>query len=355
MGFNYWSLGLIHREVHEMTRSCLIIGEEIAALRAAKDLASLDIPVTLINPSKELGETTQLLQRGFSEQPSNGNILQSHIKELQSNSNVTILNDAQVTKVIKNHSPFEVEIHHNNTSENLTGDVIILATGFEPFDASNISSYGYGFLEGVLTIFDLEKALREKNLPINEKTERIIFILCVGSRTIQANPDCSAFCCSYSINQTLRIKQQFPDIEVVVMYMDIRTIANQEFLYNKARKKRVLFIRGRPAAIDQGAGKFIVNYEDSLAEEQESLPADLVILTIGGMPAPASGKITTSLGVQQTPNGFIEVTEKPVGTSVPGIFVCGSAAEGVKNVWQSLSEGGAAAMAAIRFLKETKK
>ncbi|MFX1511349.1 MAG: FAD-dependent oxidoreductase [Promethearchaeota archaeon] len=337
-----------------MTNNCLIIGGEIAALRAAKDLASLGIAVTLINFSKELGENTKFLQRGFSEQGENSDNLQSYIKELRSNSQVTILNNTQITKIFQNQSPFELEIYHNGTSQNLTVDAIILATGFQSFDASQTKSYGYGFLKGVLTIFDLEQALQEEDLPINENTERIIYILCVGSRTVQANPDCSTYCCSYSINQALRIKQKFPQTEVVVMYMDIRTVANQEFLYNEARRNRILFIRGRPAAVDQGDNKLMVNFEDSLADEQEALTADLVVLAIGGRPSPDSGEIATNLGVKLTSNGFVQITEKPVGTSTPGVFACGSAAEGIKNVWQSTSEGGAAAMAAVKFLKGIK-
>ncbi len=76
------------------------------------------------------------------------------------------------------------------------------------------------------------------------------------------------------------------------------------------------------------------------------------MLAIGGMPVPVSDIIATGFGVQQTPNGFIEITEKPVKTSTPGVFTCGSAGGGVKIIQQCLSEGGAAAMAAAQFLKE---
>ena len=102
-------------------------------------------------------------------------------------------------------------------------------------------------------------------------------------------------------------------------------------------------------------GKLILDLEDSLVKKYESLSADLVILAIGGIPTPNGEKIAADFGVQLTSNKFIKITEKPVKTSTPGVFACGSACEGVKNISQSLSEGGAAAMAAFQFLKELEK
>ena len=139
------------------------------------------------------------------------------------------------------------------------------------------------------------------------------------------------------------------------MYMDIRTIASHEYLYNEARKSGVLFIRGRPSAIERSEDKLITTFEDTLANNQDLLPADIVILAVGGVPAPNGDKIALDFGVQLTPNGFVKITEKPVLTSTPGIFACGSACDGVKNIQQSLTEGGAAAMAAFQFLTEQRE
>jgi heterodisulfide reductase subunit A-like polyferredoxin len=337
-----------------MTNNCLIIGGEIAALRAAKDLIAYGISVTLVNPSKELGKISKMFQSGISDFAFKKNVLRSHLEGLESNLNLNLMNNAQITKIIKNQYPFEVEITQNGTTHNHVADTIIIATGFEVFNAEKIEEYGYRYLEGVLTIFDLEMAFQQQKIPINEKTKRIIFVLCVGSRTLKdgGNPDCSAYCCSYSINQALHIKKEFPSIDVVLMYMDIRTVASHEYLYNEARKSGVLFIRGRVSSIERAEDNLITFYEDTLADSQDVLPADLVILAVGGVPHSDCDEIAMNFGVQLTPNRFVKITDKPVYTSTPGIFACGSACDGVKNVPQCLSEGGAAAMATIQFLAE---
>ncbi|MFX1254464.1 MAG: FAD-dependent oxidoreductase [Promethearchaeota archaeon] len=347
------------KEAYYITNNCLIIGGEIAALRAASDLAALGIPVTLVNSSKELGGNTKILQKDFSENFINKDIHESYLEALESNPQATILNNAQITKVVQNHSPFEVEVQHEGTIQKIIARTVILAMGFEPFDASKLREYRYGTIDGLMTIADLEDAFKKKNTPINEKTERVVFVLCAGSRTLRkelkANPDCSSFCCNYAINQALRIKKEFPDVEVILMYMDIRTMGNHEFLYNEARRAGVLFIRGRPSMVNRINSELMIDIENSLARKYESLSADLVVLAIGGIPTPNGEKIAADFGVQLTSNKFIKITEKPVKTSTPGVFACGSACEGVKNISQSLSEGGAAAMAVFKFLKEIEK
>lgn len=348
---------LKHEENREMSKNCMIIGGEIAALRAAKDLAILGVPVTLVNPSKEFGETTKMFQRGILEFADNKNIVKSYQEELSSKSNVIVMNDAHITKVIRKETPFEVEVEQDGTTKNLVANTVIIASGFEIFNAEILEEYGYKSLQGVLTIFDLESAIHDKKLPINDKTNRVIFILCVGSRIQRAgaNPQCSTYCCSYSINQALRIKKEFPEINVIILYMDIRTVADHEYLYNEARKLGVIFIRGRPSSIEYSENKLITFYEDTLAKSQDLLPADIVVLAVGGVPTPGSEDIANKFGIQLNANKFIKITEKPVFTSTAGIFTCGSACEGVKSIQQNLSEGGAAAMAAFQFLTELKE
>ncbi|MFX0123197.1 MAG: hypothetical protein ACFFAE_06125 [Candidatus Hodarchaeota archaeon] len=138
-----------------MSDNCVIIGGEIAALRAAKDLATLGVTVNLVNPSNELGAITKMFQRGVSEFAYKTDIMRSYVDELISHPNVVIMNDARITKVVNNNSPFKVEVEHNGSTESLVASSIIMASEFEIFNAEIIEEYGYGNLEGVMTIFDL--------------------------------------------------------------------------------------------------------------------------------------------------------------------------------------------------------
>jgi heterodisulfide reductase subunit A-like polyferredoxin len=333
------------------TESCLIIGGEIAAVRAAHDLLAVGIPVTLINYSSELCELSKMFQNGITDFVYKKDIISPYLKDLESNPKFTLINNAQKVTVDRKESPFEIEIEYNGTLKNLITNTVIIATGFKPFNIEKLEEYGYGVLEGVITIFDLEKNIQGNALVNTENIQRLIFILCAGSRITRGNPDCSSYCCSYSINQALMIKNMYPHIDVVIMYMDIRTVANQEYLYNEARESGVIFIRGRPSAIERSNTKLITHFEDTLAEKQNLLPADLIVLAVGGVPHPDTEDLTTNFGLQLNHNNFIKVIEKPSITSTSGIFTCGSACDGVKNIKQSFSEGGAAAMAVAKFLK----
>lgn len=337
--------------MNKTTESCLIIGGEIAAIRAAHDLLAVGVPVTLINFSDELCEISKMFQNGVTDFVYKKDIITPYLKKLESNPNFKLISNVQKITVDRKESPFEIKIEYNETSKILVTNTIIFATGFKPFIIEKLEEYGYGVLEGVITIFDLEKSVKNGNLMIDEKMQRLIFVLCAGSRISRGNPDCSSYCCSYSINQALMIKKMYPQIDVVIMYMDIRTIASQEFLYNEARKSGIIFIRGRPSAIERSNRKLITLFEDTLADKQDLLPADLIILAVGGVPYPGSYDLAINFGLQLNHNNFIQVIEKPVTTSVSGIFTCGSASDGVKNIQQTLSEGGAAAMAVLNFLK----
>ncbi len=331
--------------------SCLIIGGEIAATRAAHDLLALGIPVIMINFSEELCKVSKMLQRGdngFSHKK-NGQI--PYLIELESNPQLTLINNIERVKIIQKDSPFEIAVEYNDTTRTFLTETVILATGFKPFDIKKLEEYGYGVLDGVITLFDLEKSLQNNKLPFNENIERIIFILCAGSRISRGNPDCSTYCCNHSINQALFIKKMYPQIEVILMYMDIRTVANQEFLYNEARKAGIIFVRGRPSSIERLNDKLVTFVEDTLSEEQKFMTADFVVLAVGSQPFPGSDELALNFNIQLNHNNFIKVVQKPVTTSVPGIFTCGSACDGIKNIQQSFAEGGAAAMAVVKFLK----
>ena len=335
-----------------MSKDCLIVGGGIAGLRAAYDLVSIGVQVTLVNSSKELGGNLRNFQACYSGNLTTNEILQKYVKDLESNPRATILKNTRVVKVLRSNYPFELELNKHGTISKIKTGSVILSTGFEPINPSLLGEYGHGKLSGVISSIEFENAAKEGNLPINEHTRRIVFVLCVGSRTSHVNPDCSAYCCSLSIKQALHVVKNYPSIEPVILYMDVRTLAEDELLFSKARKSGVIFIRGRPASIERTKEKLYVNFENTFKQQNDILPADVVVLAMGGMPSPSSNNLVKGLGVQVTENNFIKITKKPVNTSTPGVFCCGSAGEGVKTIRQSLSEGGAAAMAVYEFLSE---
>lgn len=333
--------------------NCLIVGAELSALRAARDLASSGIHVTMLMPSDTLGEYSALFKPVY-EADLMKDLLGPLIAEVRSRPNVTLLPKSGVKSVTQQKSTFKVSVTSDSKTHEVETSTIILSGGLNPFDASLVDEYKYGSLRGVVTTFDLERSFQAGDYLVQSTMERVAFVLCVGSRHIRNNPDCSTFCCNYAIVQAIRVKEKFPDIQVFVYYMDIRAIARQEYQFNKARKLGVIFVRGRPAEVEQVGEKLTLHVEDTLTDNQHNFPYDLVVLSVGASCSPLVVDVARGLGVDLSDNNFVRVKEKPVIISVEGVFAAGSSGDGVKNIQQEYSEGGAASMAVIQFLRRSK-
>ncbi len=207
----------------------------------------------------------------------------------------------------------------------------------------------------MITSIDLERMMKEGKLarPSNsEKPKSITFVQCVGFRDAKANRYCSYFCCISTVKNALIIKEEYPDIDVRVMYMDIRTPYNYENLYSDARNIDVKFIRARPAEILEKNSVLILNFEDTLTSETQSIESDLVVLSVGGIPPPETENLSKMLKVSLDDTGaFFNVHRRPSGTDADRIFVIGAAC-GPKDIDFSLSQAGAAASQVNKLLGE---
>ena len=140
---------------------------------------------------------------------------------------------------------------------------IVVATGFNHFDPSVMTEYGYGRYPNVITSMEMER-LNNSAGPTHgnlvrpsdgTNPQKLAFINCVGSRDKRYNPGCSNFCCMYSIKNAVLLKQMYPDAEISVYYMDIRTPSKgYEEFYDRARQMGVKFIQGRPGSDHRRSG-----------------------------------------------------------------------------------------------------
>ncbi len=194
------------------------------------------------------------------------------------------------------------------------------------------------------------KLVRPSN---SEKPKSVTFVQCVGFRDAKAYRYCSDFCCTLAVKNALLIKREHPDIEVTVMYMDIRTPYVYENIYSEARNIGVKFIRARPAEIfEENNKRLILNFEDTLTGETHSIESDLVVLSVGGIPPPETEELGQMMKVSLDAAGFFKVYNRPSGTDANRIFVVGAAC-GPKDIDYSLSQAGAAASQIHRLLRET--
>lgn len=192
-------------------------------------------------------------------------------------------------------------------------DSIIVATGWKPYDATKIDNLGFGKVKNVVTNMMFER-LASKNGPTEgqilrpsdgKPVEKIAFVQCAGSRDENHLPFCSYICCLASLKHTLYIKEQNPDAEVVIYYIDIRTPGRYEKFFNHVKEQGgVNLIKGKVAAIEQdpGSDDVIVTVEDIMNGKRLKEKFDMVVFATGMQPEGLEFKVP---GLKYAPEGFV--------------------------------------------------
>ncbi len=252
-------------------------------------------------------------------------------------------------------------IDFTQKEEIITVDVgnIILATGYELFDARKVSNYGYGRLPNVFTSIEFERMCNAAG-PTNgdivlrdgKTTPKTVGIIhCVGSRDKNFNNYCSTICCMQSLKFAHLVKER-TGATVYEFYIDMRTAAKayDEF-YQRVLEEGTLFVRGKVAEVTDAArnehekGKLIVQVEDTLAGKQRRIPLDMVVLSTAMEPRRDAKETGHLFGIGCSSDGwFNEKHAKldPVSTMTEGIMIAGCAS-GPKDIPNSVSQGASAA------------
>ena len=236
---------------------------------------------------------------------------------------------------------------------------IILATGYDLFDARRVSNYGYGRLPNVFTSLEFERLSNSAGptgghivLRDGKTTPKSVGIIhCVGSRDKNYNNYCSVICCMQGL-KFAHLVQEHTGATVYNFYIDMRTAykAYDEF-YQRVLEEGTLFVRGKVAEVtdahryEREKGKLIVQVEDTLAGKQRRIPVDMVILSSGLQPRSDAREVGKLFGISCSTDGWF--TEKhpkldPVATMTEGVFIVGCA-QGPKDIPSSVAQGAAAA------------
>jgi heterodisulfide reductase subunit A2 len=240
---------------------------------------------------------------------------------------------------------------------------IIVATGITPYDPREMDEYGYTRFENVLTSVEFERLVNaggptkgELIRPKDRKRPKSVgFIQCVGSRSLcKGEKYCSNICCMNTIKSTLVLKEHYPDIQLKVFYIDIRSFGKGfEELYDRSRRLGVQYIRGLPGSVEElDDGTMRIATENIASGKLEFHELEMLVLAVGIKPSPDTQKLQEMLGLQLTQDGFyLEAHPKllPVDAATRGIFYAGCA-EGPKDIKESVTQGSAAAARAIRLM-----
>ena len=245
---------------------------------------------------------------------------------------------------------------------------IIVATGFDEYNPTEKSEYGYGRYDNVITQFQLARLLdidgptKGKLLRPNDGREpkSIVMIQCVGSRDENTNAYCSNICCMYALKHAQMIREMvLPDTEIYICYIDMRTTGKGfEEYYRKTRELGINFIRGRPSEIieETDTRNLILKVEDPDIGRLLKIETDLVVLSCATIPSSGTRQLSQILQINLDENGFYKEVHpklRPVETNVRGIYICG-AAQGPKDIPDSIVQARAAASFLDKELREAK-
>lgn len=252
----------------------------------------------------------------------------------------------------------------------LSVGAIILAMGFQPFDAGLMPELGYGRFANVITSMQYER-LASRSGPtegvVRRRSDgaipkRIAWLQCVGSRD-QRNPYCSSICCMYATKEAVLAKQRIPGVECHIFTMDERAF-NKEYnhYYLQARQDfGIRYTRARISDVNEDplTGEILLRYptgrEHDSGSDQGPVSEerfDLLVLAVGIRPPAEAISVARQLGIELNEYGFC-TTDKfsPLSTSRPGVFVCGAFAS-PKEIAETILDASGAAAEAMRLMPE---
>jgi heterodisulfide reductase subunit A2 len=334
-------------------KSIAIIGGGVAGLEAATNLSRMGFSVTVIEEKDQPGGKLNQWHALFPTRRPAAEVLaslKSHAKL-----GINMMLNTRVENIEKNDDGFALALNHNRM---ITAHAVLLATGFELFDASKKEEYGYGIYDNVITSVDLEQSFEKGIIKTAEGKipKKIGFIHCVGSRDEKAgNPHCSKVCCITGVKQAIELKERIPDSEIFMFYMDLRMFGRHfEELYKEAQvKHHIQFIRGRLSeAFENQDNTVMIKIEDTLLAKPLKMNLDLLVLLVGMQPSRGIDKILHDLEVEKDADGFLKQADSqltPSKTNVPGVFAVGTVT-GPKTIEETISDARAVTLEIANYL-----
>ncbi len=227
---------------------------------------------------------------------------------------------------------------------------IVWATGWKPYDAEKLESYGYGRVPNVITNVEMERLSAEGGPTAGKiirpsdgkEAKRVALIQCAGSRDLNHLPYCSRICCLASLKHAAYVRAQYPDAQVDIYYIDLRVHDKLESFYLKVKADpQVHFVKSKPALIEEGeGGNPVLHGEDTLSRELYDRDYDLVVLAVGMQPQSETLPAPVMEGADEY--GFLAPPDGGGGMFAAGV------ASGPLDVSMSVQSATAAALKAIQ-------
>ena len=241
---------------------------------------------------------------------------------------------------------------------------IVVATGFDTIKLDAFDEYSYSTSPDVITSLELERIMNAAG-PTKGHLERMsdhrapksmVFIQCVGSRCAdkRGKSYCSKICCMYTAKHAMLIRDKYPDVEVTVFYIDVRTPGKNfdEFYRRAVEDYGVNYIKGQVGKVAEKGDKLVVQGVDLLDNKRIVMETDMVVLATAIEPNPDVRKIATMLTASIDTNNFLTESHaklRPVESPTAGIFLSG-VCQGPKDIPETVAQAGAAAIKVVGLL-----
>ena len=312
-----------------VNKTALVLGGGIAGMTCALSIARQGYRVYLLEKEKELGGKARRLHftlEGLDVQ----SYLRDLIKEVYAHPLIHVLTEVKILEATGYVGNFVTRVESDRGMVEIKHGATVIATGAEQY---NPKEYLYREDERVLTHLELEELIARKDEKI-ANAKSLVMIQCVGCRNEERNY-CSRVCCSHAVKNALKLKEINPDMDVYVLYRDMRTYGYKEDYYREASNRDVRFIRYEPEnspqvqVVEQGGGNVLqVTLKDQVLGQEIALDADIISLASAIIPSEENHELSQLFKVTLGPDGFFKeahVKLRPVEFATEGVYLCGMA------------------------------
>ena len=331
-----------------INQTALVIGGGVAGMEASKNLAAQGYRTCLLEKTDSLGGQAKKIDETW-----RGEDVQQYladlIQDVKSAENIEIFLNSEIKQVDGFAGNFKTTINIDKNIKEIEHGVTIIASGASELKTDQ---YYYGKDPRVLTALDLQQKFINKNSALM-KVNTAVFIQCVGSR-IPQRPHCSRICCTMSIKSALKLKEINPQMNVVIIYREMRSYGLREEIYREARKKGIVFIRydfDNGLSVDIDHDDLKVSFNDYVLKRQMEIRPDLLILATAIVPK-KNNPLCKFYKVAQNEDGFFleaHVKLRPNDFATDGMFLCGLA-HAPKSIDESITQAQAAVARAVTML-----
>ena len=333
--------------VTDINQTALVIGGGVAGMTAARALSQQGYTTHLVEKEGKLGGRALLLNETWQGEKV-GRFVEDLIARVQDDVNITVRLNTDIQNADGFIGNFKTTVQADSETAVLEHGVTIIACGAAEFKPDN---YLHGQDDRVLTGLELQLKLKEASS--FEACRTAVFVQCVGSR-IKERPYCSKVCCTQSIKSALELKALNSDMDIFILYRDLRSYGLREDLYREAREKGIKFIRHHNESgidVSQTENGLNIKFTDRVLRRQMEIHTDLLVLA-SAMVTEKNNPLARLYKVAQNDDGFFteaHVKLRPNDFATDGVFVCGLA-HAPKPLDESIVQAQAAASRAVTVL-----